>query len=533
MPVSGAQVVVDTLTSAGITKVFSLSGNQILSLYDATIDRDMEIVHVRHEAAAVAMADGWGRVTGRPGVALITAGPGHCNTLAAIYSAKMAESPVVILSGHCPTGQIGTGAFQEIDQIATATPVAKTAWLAGRPDQLETDIRRALLLAAEGRPGPVHVSLPVDLLEGPAPVQDAGGRIATETPRHPFEYAREVLNQLSTASRPLILAGPAMGRGDGWQAIRDLSKNTGIPALSTESPRGVNDPYLHHATNCLALVDLVLLIGKKLDFTLKFGDAPYFNEACRFIQIDADEAGPSNEIKVSQYWQVDPIEAVMAMLGSAAAGEPETIPWLNQVSEAQSQVPPEWRRLSDSTERPMHPLALCGALQPWMDAGAVLVSDGGEFGQWVQAALAAEIRLTNGPGGAIGFAVPMGVAARMSLSDRAVFVLTGDGSFGFHIMEMDTALRYGVPVVVVVGNDATWNAEHQLQISRYGPDRTVACRLLPTRYDLMVEALGGHGEYVEDPGQLPGAIQRAVDSGLPSCINVCISGAPAPTFRED
>ncbi|MBT5877358.1 MAG: thiamine pyrophosphate-binding protein [Candidatus Latescibacteria bacterium] len=531
MPVTGAQVVIDTLISAGITKLFSLSGNQILALYDATIDRDIEIVHVRHEAAAVAMADAWGRVTGRPGVALITAGPGHCNTLAAIYSAKMAESPVVILSGHCPTGQIGTGAFQEIDQVAVAKPVSKAAWLADRPDQLRTDIDRALLLAAEGRPGPIHVSLPVDLLEAPGSVQDDGG--LSETPRHPFGNAREALDQLSTASHPLILAGPAMGRGDIWKAISDLSKATGVPALSTESPRGVNDPALHHATNFLALADLVLLVGKKLDSTLKFGDAPYFNAACRFIQIDADEAGPSNGSNVSHYWRADPLEAVTAMLGATAEGAHETTMWLNQVSAAQRQVPPDWRQLSESTERPVHPLALCRALQPWMDDGAVLVSDGGEFGQWAQAAMDAEIRLTNGPGGAIGFALPMGVAARMSLSERPVFVLTGDGAFGFHTMEIDTALRYGAPVIVVVGNDATWNAEHQLQIAKYGPDRTVGCQLLPTRYDLLVASLGGHGEYVEDASQLPGAIQRAVASGLPSCINVCISGAPAPTFRED
>ena len=173
---------------------------------------------------------------------------------------------------------------------------------------------------------------------------------------------------------------------------------------------------------------------------------------------------------------------------------------------------------------------VCEALQPWLNGGGILVSDGGEFGQWAQAGLEAGTRMINGPGGAIGNALPMGIAAKRAHPDRPVFVLTGDGAFGFHAMELDTALRYRLPVVVIIGNDATWNAEHQLQIQHYGPDRTIGCELLPTRYDALALALGGHGEYVDHPDALPAAIQRAVDSGLPACVNITIEGAAAPTF---
>jgi acetolactate synthase-1/2/3 large subunit len=180
----------------------------------------------------------------------------------------------------------------------------------------------------------------------------------------------------------------------------------------------------------------------------------------------------------------------------------------------------------------MHPLAVCAALQPLVDRGAVLVVDGGEFGQWVQAGVEAPVRLINGPSGSIGSAVPMAIAARLVHRERPVIAALGDGTFGFHPLELDTALRYSLPIVAVVGNDARWNAEHQLQLQHYGADRAVACALLPTRYDRVAEALGGHGEHVERPEQLRAALARAVASGKPAVVNVVIDGAPAPTFVQ-
>jgi len=217
MSQSNAHIVIDALKAAGVTQLFSLSGNQILSLYDATIGRDLDIIHVRHEAAAVFMADAWGRLTEQPGVALLTAGPGHCNALAAVYVAQMSESPVVLLSGHCPATQVGTGAFQEIDQVAVTTPVAKAAWLVDRPDRIADDVARALAIAGEGRPGPVHLSLPVDVLEGEVEAQTEHADTVEETRRLSDEAVEAILQRLAAASRPLILSGSAMGRPQRWQ----------------------------------------------------------------------------------------------------------------------------------------------------------------------------------------------------------------------------------------------------------------------------------------------------------------------------
>jgi acetolactate synthase-1/2/3 large subunit len=180
----------------------------------------------------------------------------------------------------------------------------------------------------------------------------------------------------------------------------------------------------------------------------------------------------------------------------------------------------------------MHPLAVCAAVQPWLDRGATLVADGGEFGQWVQAGCEAPERLINGPAGSIGSAIPMALAARLARPGATVFALLGDGTFGFHALELDTALRHGLPIVAVVGNDARWNAEHQLQLKHFGAERTVACGLLPTRYDRVAEALGGHGEHVERAADLPAALERAVASGKPAVVNVVIDGVAAPTFGK-
>ena len=538
MSKTGAELLIESLISAGVKHLFSLSGNQILSLYDASIGRDINLIHTRHEATAVHMADGWGRLTEQPGVALLTAGPGHCNAISALYGALMAESPVVLLSGHSPHAQIGSGAFQEIDQVAVAKPVTKAAWLVEDPNHLDEAIATALSLACEGRPGPVHLSLPTDVLEVPVSPHPLQGQDKTAASRGVVSASDvdDIFRQLMAATRPLILVGPAMGRSLRWTEVARLSEATGIPALPMESPRGVNDPWLHQATNCLSKADLVLLVGKKLDFSLRFGQPPFFSEGCRFIQIDADASQLRSEQPSVLAIHAEPTDIVRQLTAAAQAlealqGVRRHDSWRAEVMAARRATPVEWEQIRSSVAQPIHPLRVCEALQPFLDDGAVFVSDGGEFGQWVQAGLEAQPRLINGPAGSIGSSIPMGLAAKLVHPQRPVFVFLGDGTFGYHAMEFDTALRYNLPIIAIVGNDARWNAEHQLQIQNYGEERTVGCELLPSRYDKVIEALGGHGEFVEHPEDLTPAVERALASGLPACINIAIEGVSAPTFR--
>jgi len=526
---TGAHLVVAALEAAGVRHVFSLSGNHILSLYDAAIGSRLTILHTRHEAAAVHMADAWGRLTDEPAVALVTAGPGHCNAVSALYTARMAESPLVLLSGHAPLGQIGRGGFQEMDQAAVAAPAAKASWLARDATRLGEDIAMALELARSGRPGPVHVSLPGDLLEAPLSGTATAGPPRAETPaRAAAEAVDAVLAQLAAAQRPLILLGPAMARGDRRSAVRGLVEATGVPAFPMESPRGLNDPWLHLAAPRFKEADLLLLLGKRLDFTLRFGQSPPLAPGCRIVQVDAD---PSALHQAAAPGIVADPATVAGQLAVAARGRPWNHgAWDQEVTRARATVPVEWAAARVADQAPIHPLRVCAALQPHLDRGAILVADGGEFGQWIQAGLETERRLTNGVAGAIGSAIPMAVAARLRHPDRPVIAALGDGTFGFHAFELDTAARYGLPIVVVIGNDARWNAEHQLQIQHYGPDRTIGCELRPSRYEQVATALGGYGECVERPEDLEPALDRALRSGLPACLNVLIASTAAPTY---
>ena len=522
---TGATRLVDALAAGGVRRIFSLSGNQILSVYDATIDRDVALVHTRHEAAAVHMADGWGRLTGAPGVALVTAGPGHLNTISALYGARMAESPVLLLSGASPRGQRGRGAFQEVDQVAAARPVVKAAWSLEDPARVGDDVARALALAASGRPGPVHLSLPSDVLDAPAPEAAP----AAPPPSAPGALAERdalaVVALLAEAKRPLILTGPALGRGPRRDAVRSLAEATGAPALAIESPRGLGDPWLRGATALLGEADLVLLLGKPLDFSLRFGRA--FARDCRVVALDPD-AGSGERVALALV--ADPAASAARLAAVAATRAWPCSDWRERVESARRATPAGWDQARRSTRTPIHPLRVCAALAPHVDAGAVLVVDGGEFGQWAQAGLEPHERLINGPSGAIGSALPMAVAAKLACPERPVLAVMGDGTFGFHAFELDTALRCAAPIVVVVGNDARWNAEHTLQLRHYGAGRAVGCELLPARYDLVAAALGGHGELVERAEDLEPALARALAAGRPACLNVMIEGLPAPTF---
>ncbi|MEZ4859755.1 MAG: thiamine pyrophosphate-binding protein [Caldilineaceae bacterium] len=533
MTQTGAQHLVQALVAAGVQQLFTLSGNQILSIYDATIGQPLRLLHTRHEAAAVHMADGWGRLTERPGVALLTAGPGHCNAISALYGARMAESPLVLLSGHAPLQQLGLGAFQEMDQVAIATPVTKAAWRVDDPDQLGQALERALQLAVAGRPGPVHLSLPVDVLEAPASTQMAGAGWVDPTPHLAPDDPRfaTILEHLAAAQRPLLLAGPALARPQRWAAVTRFADIIQTPALPMESPRGVNDPWLHLATNLLAEADLVLLLGKPLDFAVRFGRPPFFAPSCRFIQIDAEAQALRQSDRLLLALHADPGQVVRQL---ATLAQPRAWPrsdWRDRVATARNTMPTHWQTLHQSEATPLHPLRLCAALQPYLDQGAVLVSDGGEFGQWVQAGLEAQIRLINGPSGSIGSAIPLALAAKVAHPERPVLVLSGDGAFGYHVLEFDTALRYQLPIIAIVGNDARWNAEVQLQTQHYGAGRAIGCELLPTRYDQVVAALGVHGEFVQHAEELAPALARALGSGLPACINVAIQSVAAPTLR--
>lgn len=541
----GAHEVVRALARAGVRQLFSLSGNHIMPIYDALIGSGIALRHVRHEAAAVHMADAYARVSGEVGVALVTGGAGHANACAALYPALLAESPVVLLSGHAPLSRLGRGAFQEMRQVEMAATVCKAAWLAQSAHGLATDVARAVALARSGRPGPVHVSLPVDLLT--AAVEGGALPAVTEFEPRPIplaaEEAERIGRALAEAHHPLVLIGPGLLTRQGRKLAASLESGLGVPVIGMQSPRGIDDPALGRLRALLPEVDCVLLLGKRLDFTVAFGEAPFASD-CRWLQIDCDAAERANardvlgaRLDVS----ADTVDVPTAIGGLLAAGvrlaiDPDRhAAWREAVRTvlAFRPVPPENGAVGNGRLHPAQFLAPFARLLA-TQRDAVFVGDGGEFGQWAQAMLDAPHRLINGVAGGIGASIPMALAARAALGPSLgcpVIAALGDGSFGFHASELDTAVRHDLPVIVLIGNDARWNAEHQIQLREYGPDRTHGCELLPTRYDQVAAALGVEGIHVTDAQSLTEAVaaaERAIATGRSLCISAMIDGVAAP-----
>jgi acetolactate synthase-1/2/3 large subunit len=535
-----ADILVEEMVAIGMRKCFSVSGNQIMAVYDAAIGSGLEIIHTRHEAAAVHMADAWGRLTGEPGVALVTAGPGFTNCLTALYVAKMAESPVVLLSGDSGIGTDGRGGFQELDQVTIAGPVTKRSWRVKDPRTIRQDLARAVVLAKAGNPGPVHLSLPVDVVEAEHPVEqflraeNGERRVVSAT----AEAEQDVVSIVRSAQRLLLIAGPAAMRCVAFRELQEFGMRAGAAVVGMESPRGLNDPSLGAFAEVAAKADVVVLAGKPLDSTLNFGAAPAFQPHSRFVQINADQSilaqARRNIPEEGRLYQViadDAIATALRCMRTAAAGSLWESTWPEEVRRAVEYRPQAWRLAAGPQQ---HTVGVLDAVQEFLDGAddSIFIADGGEFGQWAQACIEAPKRLINGTSGGIGGAIPFAIGARAAFPDARIVTVLGDGTMGFHAMEFDTALRCAFPFLAVIGNDAGWNAEIQIQIRQFGANRAVGCELWPTRYDRLAEALGCFGRHAETVSDVRDGLREAWDSRKPACIDVKVNRTPAPIVRN-
>ena len=533
---NGAGLLVDTLVQAGVRRVFSLSGNQIMPVYDACIDSGISIVHVRHEAAAVYMADAWAQITGELGVALVTAGPGFGNSIASLFSARHSESPVLLLSGDSPIGADGDAPFQEMAQTDVTRSIVKTARRPARAELVGRDTAAAVSRARSGRPGPTHVALPFDVLKAAA---GGAGRVgAAELARRPrvlpAPAAGEVAGRIARAERPIVLTGPCMNRSRNGARLAAIETALGVPVVPVESPRGLRDPALGAFAGVLARSDLVVLLGKALDFSIGFARPPALDAAAGLVVIDPDDRVIERAYRLAGARVVlsacaDPDLAADAIAAAApgAPGMPAQA-WREEVAGAVAD-----RAIAVEYGARPHPRAVCEAVQRVLDAAAdpIVICDGGEFGQWTQAFCTAPTRIINGLSGAIGGGLSHALAAKLARPEATVVTLLGDGTAGFHFTEFDTAAREGLAFVGVIGNDFRWNAEHQIQLRDYGPDRLIGCDLAPSaRYDLAAAGFGCHGEHVTEAAGLDAALARALASGRPACLNVEIDGVAAPVF---
>jgi thiamine pyrophosphate-dependent acetolactate synthase large subunit-like protein len=539
----GADIVARSLERLGCRYVFTLSGNHIMSLFDAALETKLDLVHVRHEAAAVHMADAWGRLAGEPGIAMVTGGPGHANAVGALFTALAAESPLVLLSGHAATWELGRGGFQEIRQADMAAPVAKASWTAAAAAALGRDIGEAIRIARSGRPGPVHVSLPSDLLdervEPDAILWPDASSGAAGAPALAPGVADAVLEAMAEAARPMIVAGPHLSNPDGRALLARLEAATGVPCVIVEIARGMADATLGAFAELARRADLLVLLGKALDFTLQWASGPAFDPAVRVIAIDpeaalVERAGKEKGERLLLGCVAEVRSAAEMLIACAGEKQTRSASWYREARAALEERPATWATITSQTVGRLHPAEVFRALRPYVerDPDTVLICDGGEFAQWGQSMLPVRRRLVNGVAGAIGASLPFALSARLAERKAPVFAVLGDGTIGFHLAEFETAVRRELPFVCVVGNDARWNAESEIQRRDYGENRMHGCELLPARYDQVAVALGGHGELIERAADLPAAIARALASGKPACINVMTESVAAPVIRR-
>ncbi len=534
MKVSGANLIVRALKAEGVDTVFAVAGDHTLPLMDHMLEEGFRFIDTRHEQGAVDMANAWGQVTGSPGITMFTT-PGHVNAIPGLSLASHKESPIINISGCAPRDRLGQGAVQEIDQVGMARTVTKGAWMVPDPHRIPDLVATAFRTALSGRRGPVHLTIPLDVQE--IEVDESNVRFysadeyrATGVPFGDPGSVRAAIELLHSAERPMIVASNGAYSVDP-EELQRLIEITRIPIFTEEAARGIvsdDHPYcfgfadgrVNDAAAQIKDADVILLLGKKLDYTVNFGDPPVMDRDVRIVQVEpsAELIGLSRGVDVSIHGDVG---AVVKQL----IAEAEDRHWKDHslLSQLESTQASQRRTLEERANAPstLHAMSVHMALSQQLTEDTSLVFEGSDFaffGAAYHPSLKPNHWFTNGTLGMIGWGVPYGIGLKVAAPQSSPVVLTGDGAFGFNAMEIDTAVRHNLNVVIVVGSDGVWGIDYHQQVQLYG--RAAATELEPVRYDKMAEALGAHGEYVKEAGQLPSALERAFSSGKPAVVNI-------------
>ena len=525
-----ADQLIHSLLAAGTDTIFSLSGNQIMSIYDAALDHPIKLVHSRHEAGAVYMADGYARSSGKIGVALVTAAPGFTNALGPLYAIMKTQTPMLLLSGDSPVNQDKLMPFQELDQPEIAQHLVKESWRVTNAERLADDLAGGIALARSGRPGPVHISLPQDMLNADSGALKSFEPDAFKPEASPLSKADlpSILNVIDGASMPLIITGPSLHPTQAPGVADQLMAALNIPVICMQSPRGLNDPTLGKIKTVISNADAMILIDKDVDFTLGAGKVETLPaERIAMIASNAESIAHASTVLSGRLnWGCisDPITAANALITASNTRGPSG--WFTKVNKALNQRPK-----APSANGQMTAHGLAEAIAATLNPLPKIIIDGGEVGQWAQSVLPADQTLTNGLSGAIGGSIPQAIGMAMANPSSPVVAFMGDGTAGFYLSELDTARRLNLPITFVIANDQRWGAEVEIQHRLYGEDRAKGCALDDlTSYDKVAKAMGLSGKKVDTIEDFISALASAQTSRKPTVINAMIKGLPAPSF---
>ncbi len=534
----GGRLVAKRLKAHGVTKLFTLSGGHIFSIYDGCREEGIDIVDTRHEQSAAFAAEGWAKATRQVGVCALTAGPGVTNGMSALGSALQNGSPLVALGGRAPAMRWGQGSLQEIDHVPFVAPLTRSAATAGSTAEIPGCVDSAFAAALGPPSGPSFVDFPLDVVFSEADVEaDTSVQRLDHAALPAASGVERAAELLRDAERPVIMAGTGLYWAHGEHALRALAEELHVPVFVNGLGRGCmpadHELYFSRARGQgLSEADVALVVGVPMDFRLGFGGS--FGEETKIVVIDSAETDrtPAREVELELYGGIpatlDAIRAGPAS-GTARSG------WVSSLRSTEDEKRAgEQAELSDE-RAPLHPLRVYAGLREVLDRDAVVIGDGGDFVSYAGRVIDTfepGCWMDPGPFGCLGAGPGYALAAKLANPDRQVCLLLGDGAFGFSGMEFDTQVRHGVPVVAVMGNNGIWGLEKHPMEFLYG--YSVAAELQPgCRYDRVVEALGGHGELVERPAELRPALERAFESGKPALVNVMTDPSVAYPRRSN
>jgi acetolactate synthase-1/2/3 large subunit len=530
MAINGSEILAKALEREGVDTFFFIMGAPMMLAENACIAAGMRPVDVRHEQAAAMMAHAYARLRNKPGICMAASGPGTTNLVTGVAHAWADCAPVIAFGGSAPVATSGRGAFQEVDQLAMFKPCTKWAERVHHAKRIPELVNKAFREAMSGKPGPVYLDMPGDVLyqeiddsdvAWPEPWKaERSGR-----PEGASERIEEVIDLLASAECPVIVSGSGILWSQAAAELKAWVDATGIPFYTTPQSRGVipeDHPFCYLTARSTAFreADVVMVIGTRMNYVIAHAAPPRFNAKAKIVRIDIDPA----EIDTSPRLDIGIVgdaRAVLRQLTRAADGRLSSDTyraWRERLRGQNTSKQEAQAKVLHSDETPIHPLRLCNEIREFLDRDAILVVDGQEILNYARQSIpsfAPGHRLNSGVFGTMGVGMPFAVGAKIAKPDKQVLVLHGDGSFGLNAMEFDTAVRHRVPVLVVISLNGGWTADP----AKEKPGRDLGY----TRYDKIAEALGGHGEFVEEPAEIRPALDRAaaaLGDGKPALVNV-------------
>jgi acetolactate synthase I/II/III large subunit len=536
--ISGGHLVAKALRHEGVDTIFTLCGGHIIDIYDGCLDEGIKIVDVRHEQVAAHAADGYARVTGTPGCAVVTAGPGTTDAITGIANAFRAESPMLMIGGQGALSQHKMGSLQDLPHVDILRPITKFSATVSTTERIADMISMAFRECYHGAPGPSYLEIPRDILD--AKVDLSKARIPT-----PGQYRASIrsigdpadieklADILVHAKKPCVLLGTQVWTCRGTEAAIAFAKTLNIPAFMNGAGRGTlppGDPHHFQQTRRYAFdkADVIVIVGTPFDFRMGYGRR--LREEATVVQIDMDyrTVGKNRDISLGIVGDVGAVlgAVTQAVSGRANNGANERKPWMEELRAEEDRMQNDRMARLKSDVQPIHPLRLCYEINEFLREDSVYIGDGGDivtFSGGVVQPKSPGHWMDPGPLGTLGVGVPFAMACKLAQPQKEVVCLFGDGAFTLTGWDFETMVRFNLPFVGIVGNNSAWNQIRFGQLAKYGPQRgDVGNKLGDVAFDQFATMLGGYGEEVRDPKDIQQALQRARASGKPSLINVWI-----------